>query len=72
MKDIKSEVVGSVWKILVTAGEAVETDQEIMILESMKMEIPVFAPAYGKIAELKVTEGDAVNTDDVLAVLETQ
>ena len=69
-KEIKSEITGSVWKILKQPGDAVGDEDSLMILESMKMEIPVLAEANGKVAELRVKEGDAVSEGQVLAVLE--
>ena len=67
MQEIRAELSGSVWKVLVSVGDSVERDQEIMILESMKMEIPVVAPAAGTIASIEVAEGAAVETGDLLA-----
>jgi len=69
-KEIKSEITGSVWKILKQPGDAVGDEDSLMILESMKMEIPVLAEASGKVAEIHVKEGDAVSEGQVLAVLE--
>lgn len=67
MQEIRAELSGSVWKVLVSVGDSVERDQEIMILESMKMEIPVVAPAAGTIGSIEVAEGVAVETGDLLA-----
>lgn len=72
MEEIPTDLVGSVWKILVQPGEAVSAEQEIMILESMKMEIPVVAEAAGIVASVEVAEGQAVNSGDVLARIELQ
>jgi acetyl-CoA carboxylase biotin carboxyl carrier protein len=66
---IKSEIAGSVWKILKQPGEAVAEEEPVMILESMKMEIPVLAPGAGVIASIAVAEGDAVAEDQVVATL---
>ena len=63
-----AEVAGKVWKIEARPGAALAADDVILILESMKMEIPVVAPAAGKLLELRVKEGDMVNEGDVLAV----
>ena len=68
--EIESEVTGSVWKVLVEAGAAVAEGEVIMILESMKMEIPVESPATGTVAELCVEEEQQVEEDQVLAVVE--
>ncbi|HSN19851.1 MAG TPA: biotin/lipoyl-binding carrier protein [Usitatibacter sp.] len=70
-KEIRSEITGSVWKILKRAGDAVEEEDSLMILESMKMEIPVLAEAKGRVAEIRVQENDPVAEGQVLAVLET-
>lgn len=64
-----AEVSGTVWKIVVAVGDRVDAEQEVMILESMKMEIPMEAPAAGVIQELMAAEGDSVTEGQVLAVL---
>jgi acetyl-CoA carboxylase biotin carboxyl carrier protein len=66
---VKSEIAGSVWKILKQPGEAVEEEEPVMLLESMKMEIPVMAPRAGKVAEIRVAEGEMVAEGDVVAVI---
>jgi len=70
MQEVKATMAGSVWKIVVKQGEAVEQDQDIVILESMKMEIPIAAELKGTVKELKVAEGDFVNEGDVIAIVE--
>ena len=70
-KEIKSEITGSVWKIVKRPGDAVGEEDALMILESMKMEIPVLAEARGKVLEIPVKEGDAVTEGQALAALET-
>ncbi|WP_339227884.1 acetyl-CoA carboxylase biotin carboxyl carrier protein subunit [Oceanobacillus sp. FSL K6-2867] len=70
MEEVKASMAGSVWKIVVGVGDQVEEGQDIVILESMKMEIPVTAESSGIVKELKVAEGDFVNDDDILAVIE--
>jgi len=69
-KEIKSEITGSVWKILKRPGDAVGEEDSLMILESMKMEIPVLAEASGTVAEIRVEENTPVAEGQVLAVLE--
>ena len=69
MKDVKSEISGTVWKVLLAPGAAVEEEGEIMILESMKMEIPVVAPADGVLKEILVEEGESIPEGEVVAVL---
>jgi biotin carboxyl carrier protein len=68
--EIKAELVGSVWKITTQVGAEVAEDDELMILESMKMEIPVTAPRRGKVKEIRVKETDVVKEGQVLVVLE--
>lgn len=68
--ELESEVTGSVWKIHVAVGDSVSAGQELMILESMKMEIPVEAPSAGRVLELRVALEAAVSEDQVLLVLE--
>ena len=68
--EVESEVTGNVWKILIEVGADVAEGDVIMILESMKMEIPVESPAAGKLVELKVSAEDQVEEDQVVAVVE--
>ena len=68
--EVRAELVGTVWKVLVSAGESVDADQELIILESMKMEIPVVAPRAGTVAEIRVQPNDVVAENQVLVVLE--
>ncbi len=69
--NIESEVTGNVWKVETAIGATVAEGDVLLVLESMKMEIPVEAPAAGTVAELLVREEDAVTEDQLLAVLET-
>lgn len=62
-------MAGSVWKINVSIGDAVKAGQEVVILESMKMEIPVAVEQDGEIAEILVNEGDFINDEDVIIKL---
>jgi biotin carboxyl carrier protein len=68
--DVQAEIAANVWKIQVEAGEQVTEGDELMILESMKMEIPVEAPSAGTVSEIRVAEKDQVQEGDVLAVIE--
>lgn len=70
MTEVKAELVGSVWKVEVAPGHEVGEDDVLLIIESMKMEIPVTAPVAGRVAEVKVVEGDVVREGQVLAVIE--
>lgn len=68
--NVKSEIAGNVWKIQTKPGDAVEFEGEIMILESMKMEIPVLSPKAGIIKEIKVAEGEAISEGQLVAILD--
>ena len=68
--EVKSDVTGKVWKIEASAGEELEEEDPIIILESMKMEIPVSAPKDGKVVEILVGEGDAVKEGQTVAIFE--
>jgi acetyl-CoA carboxylase biotin carboxyl carrier protein len=70
MKEIPSTMAGTVLNILVANGDEVNAGQEVLMLESMKMEIPVDSSFNGVVKELKVNIGDFVNEGDVLIVLE--
>ncbi|MEO6985903.1 MAG: biotin/lipoyl-binding carrier protein [Paralcaligenes sp.] len=65
--DIKTEITGNVWKILVKVGDTVSEDEPLMILESMKMEIPVVAVEDGIVKEILVKEEDTVREGAVVA-----
>ena len=65
--DIKAHITGTVWKIEAQIGDELEEDEVVMILESMKMEMPIEAPADGTLTEILVAEGDAVQEGQVVA-----
>ena len=67
---VVSEVAGNVWKILVQPGDTVAADQDVLIIESMKMEIPAAAPRAGVVRELRVAEGEAVAERQALLVID--
>ena len=67
--EVVAEVAGKVWKLEAQPGTQLAAEDPILILESMKMEIPVVAPRAGKLLELRVREGDLVNEGDVVAVV---
>lgn len=69
MYQITSTMAGTILQINVSVGDQVEINQEIALLESMKMEIPVESPGNGVVKEIKVAEGDFVNEGDVLIIL---
>ena len=70
MRMIASPMAGTVSRLLVQAGDAVTSGQEVMILESMKMEIPVQADAGGRVKVVKVREGEFVDEGGILLELE--
>ena len=67
---VESEVIGNVWKVEVAVGDRVAEGDVLVILESMKMEIPVESPQAGTVAELLVQPKDSVEEDQVVAVIE--
>jgi acetyl-CoA carboxylase biotin carboxyl carrier protein len=69
-EEVTAPVSGKVWKILVKVGDKVQYDDELMILEAMKMENALYAPADGTVAAIKVAEGDQVEPNQVLIVIE--
>ncbi len=71
MTEIKASITGNVWKILVQVGQDIEEDDEVVILESMKMEIPIESPDDGTVAEIKVKEGASVQQGQVLLILDS-
>lgn len=70
-QDVESEVTGNVWKVLKSVGDSVAEGEVIMILESMKMEIPVESPASGTLSQVLVEPEEQVEEDQVVAVIES-
>ena len=70
MPEVVAEMVANVWKVVVTAGDTIQEGDPLVILESMKMEIPVESPAAGTVKEIHVEEGGVVQEGDVIAVVE--
>lgn len=71
MNQIVATMAGNVWKVLVNVGDTVEEGQDVVILESMKMEIPIAAECNGVVKEVKTSEGEFVNEGDVLVEIES-
>jgi acetyl-CoA carboxylase biotin carboxyl carrier protein len=65
--EVRAEMVANVWKVLVSEGDQVEDGDTLVILESMKMEIPILAETPGVITKLHVAEGDVVQEDELIA-----
>jgi acetyl-CoA carboxylase biotin carboxyl carrier protein len=70
MPNVEAQLTGNVWKIEVAVGDSVREGDTVVILESMKMEIPVEAEDDGTVSEIRCEEGQAVSEGDVLVVLE--
>ncbi len=70
-EEVESEVTGIVWKIEVSEGDRVEEEDTLMILESMKMEIPVESPGAATVSKILVSVEDAVEEGQVVVILET-
>ena len=67
---VEAQIAGNVWKIEKRVGDVVREEEVLLVIESMKMEIPVEAPCDGRVAEFRVREGDSVEEGAVLAILE--
>ena len=65
--ELKSEITGSVWKVLKKAGDPVAEEEAVLIMESMKMEVPVSSPEAGVVSEMLVAEGDTISDGTVVA-----
>jgi acetyl-CoA carboxylase biotin carboxyl carrier protein len=70
MSDVEAHITGTVWKIEVAVGDAVSEGDTVVVLESMKMEMPVEAEDDGRVAEIRCEEGQSVSEGDTLVVLE--
>jgi acetyl-CoA carboxylase biotin carboxyl carrier protein len=70
LPDVEAHITGTVWKVECEIGQEVEEGDTLVILESMKMEMPVEAEDDGKVREIRVAEGQAVSEGDTLVVLE--
>ena len=68
-EEVRAEMVANVWKVVVGQGDPVEEGDTLVILESMKMEIPVLAEEAGTVAKLHVAEGDVVQEGDLIATI---
>ena len=70
MSEVRAEMVANVWKVVAAEGNAVADGDTLVILESMKMEIPVLAEDSGTLTRLAVAEGDVVQEGDLIAVID--
>jgi biotin carboxyl carrier protein len=68
-EEVRAPLAGNIWSVLVEPGAKVEEDDELVVIEALKMENPVCAPCSGTVKEVKVKKGDKVAEDDVLVVI---
>jgi len=69
MAELTSPINGKIWKVLVAVGDKVEIDDEVIIIEALKMETPIYSEFSGTISEIRVKEADAVNEGDILVII---
>jgi biotin carboxyl carrier protein len=68
--EVRAEMVANVWQVVAAEGDQVDDGDTLVVLESMKMEIPVLAESAGKVTKMAVSEGDVVQEGDLIAVIE--
>jgi acetyl-CoA carboxylase biotin carboxyl carrier protein len=68
--EVLAPLAGNIWQVLVQVGDKVAEDDELLVIEALKMEHPVYAPCGGKVSAIRVKKGDAVEDDDVLMTIE--
>jgi acetyl-CoA carboxylase biotin carboxyl carrier protein len=68
--EVRAEMVANVWQVVASEGDQVDDGDTLVVLESMKMEIPVLAESAGKVTKMAVSEGDVVQEGDLIAVIE--
>lgn len=69
-EEVRAPLAGNIWAVLVEAGSKVEEDDELVIIEALKMENPVYSPCGGTVREVLVKKGDKVEEEAVLLVIE--
>jgi len=69
-EEVKAPLAGNIWNVLVEVGAKVEEEDELLVIEALKMENLVYAPCAGTIKEVRVKKGDKVEEDDVMIVIE--
>ena len=69
-EEIRAPLAGNIWSVLVEVGAKVEEEDELIIIEAMKMENLIYSPCAGTIKEIRVKVGDKVEDDDVMIVIE--
>ncbi|HEY2693798.1 MAG TPA: biotin/lipoyl-binding carrier protein [Streptosporangiaceae bacterium] len=70
MAEVRAEMVANVWQVVASEGDQVADGDTLVVLESMKMEIPVLTESAGKVTKMAVSEGDVVQEGDLIAVIE--
>jgi acetyl-CoA carboxylase biotin carboxyl carrier protein len=70
MPELLAPIAGNIWKVLIAVGDKVEMDDELIIIEALKMETPIYCEDNGTVTEIRVKEGAAVNEGDVLVVID--
>jgi biotin carboxyl carrier protein len=68
--EVRAEMVANVWQVVASEGDQVDDGDTLVVLESMKMEIPVLAESAGQVTKMAVSEGDVVQEGDLIAVIE--
>jgi biotin carboxyl carrier protein len=68
-EEVKAPLAGNIWTVLVEVGAKVEEEDELLVIEALKMENTVFAPCAGTIKEVRVKKGDKVDEDDIMIVI---
>ena len=69
-EEVRAPLAGNIWTASVKVGAKVEQDDELVVIEALKMENPIYAPCGGTVREVKVKKGDKVDEDDLLVVIE--
>ena len=69
-EEVRAPLAGNIWAVSVEVGSKVEQDDELVVIEALKMENPIYAPCAGTVREVKVKKGDKVDEDDLLVVIE--
>ena len=69
-EEVRAPMAGNIWDVIVAVGDNVEEDDELVIVEALKMENPIYAPCDGKVAQIHVKKGDQVEEDDLLVTIE--
>lgn len=69
-EEVRAPLAGNIWQLVVEVGDTVEEDDELIIIEAMKMETPVFSPCDGTVKEIRVKKDDKVEEDDLLVIIE--